>query len=478
MDNIKNFDDILQVTNDFLYTFLLVGLLLIVGIYFTIRTKFVQIRLLGDSIKVIAEKKSDKGGVSSFQALMVSTASRVGTGNIVGVASAIAIGGAGAVFWMWTIAIIGSASAFIESTLAQIYKTKDGDGFKGGPAYYIEKALKARWLGIIFSILMIACFAYGFNGIQSYNISSSLAYYFDDYYTGVLSTIFGIKISLPMIVGLIIAILTGVIIFGGVKRIGFITSGLVPVMAVLYILLGIFITIKNITSLPQVFSNIFSQAFDFKAIFGGFSGSCVMYGIKRGLFSNEAGMGSAPNAAATAEVSHPVKQGLVQMFSVFIDTLFICTTTAMILLCSGVTGGQDLQGVDFVQAAVRESLGEFGIHFITISMLLFAFSSLIGNYYYTEANINFITKSKLALNLFRISCLVMIFFGTQLSFDTVWNLADVLMGLMAIINIIVIVILGNIAIKALKNYTEQKQQGKDPVFKAKDIELDNTEFWK
>ncbi|MDE6182238.1 MAG: alanine:cation symporter family protein [Eubacteriales bacterium] len=469
INNITNwFEESLNIANDFLYTYILVALLLIVGIYFTIRTKFVQVRLLGDSIKVIAEKKSDKKGVSSFQALMVSTASRVGTGNIVGVASAIAIGGAGSVFWMWTIAIIGSASAFIESTLAQIYKTKDGEGFKGGPAYYIEKALKKRWLGIVFSILMIACFAYGFNGIQSYNISSSLAYYFPNYYESIL----------PMVVGLIVAILTGVIIFGGVKRIGFITSGLVPIMAVLYILLGIFITFKNITSLPQVFSNIFTQAFDFKAIFGGFSGSCVMYGIKRGLFSNEAGMGSAPNAAATAEVSHPVKQGLVQMFSVFIDTLFICTTTAMILLCSGVVGGENLKGVDFVQVAVRESLGEFGIHFITISMFLFAFSSLIGNYYYTESNIKFITPNKIVLNLFRVSCIFMIFFGTQLSFDTVWNLADVLMGLMAIINIVVIVILGNISIKALKDYTKQKKDGKDPTFKAKDIGLDNTEYWK
>ena len=473
MENMKDnigvvINNFLQSTNDFLYTYILVGLLLIVGLYFTFRTKFVQVRLLVDSIKVIAEKKEDQQGVSSFQALMVSTASRVGTGNIVGVASAIALGGAGSVFWMWVIAIVGSASAFIESTLAQIYKTKDETGFKGGPAYYIQRALNARWLGIIFSILMIACFAYGFNGIQSFNISSSLAHYFPNYQES----------NLPMIVGIIVAALTGVIIFGGVKRIGFITSGIVPIMAVLYILLGLFITFKNINMLPSIFSDIFSQAFDFKAIFGGFAGSSVMYGIKRGLFSNEAGMGSAPNAAATAEVSHPVKQGLVQVFSVFIDTLFICTTTAMILLCSGIIGGEQLRGVDFVQAAVRENLGEFGIHFVTISMFLFAFSSLIGNYYYTEANIKFITPRKDVLNIFRISCLVMIFLGAQLDFDIVWNLADVLMGLMAIINIIVIVILGNIAIKALKNYTDQKKQGKDPIFKAIDIGLDNTDFWK
>lgn len=463
-----SFDNFLQISNDFLYTYILVGLLLVAGIYFTIRTKFVQITLLGDSVKVIGEKKSSSNGVSSFQALMVSTASRVGTGNIVGVASAIAIGGAGAVFWMWVIAILGSASAFVESTLAQIYKTKDKTGFKGGPAYYIQTALNARWLGIIFSIFMIACFAYGFNSIQSFNISSSLAHYVPNYYDS----------NMPMIIGAIIAILTGIIIFGGVERIGFITSGMVPIMAVIYILIGLFVTIKNISIVPSIFAEIFTQAFDFKAITGGFAGSSLMYGIKRGLFSNEAGMGSAPNAAATADVSHPVKQGLVQVFSVFIDTIFICTTTAMILLCSGINGGPDLKGVDFVQAAVRENLGEMGIHFVTLSMILFAFSSLIGNYYYTEANIKFITPSKTALNIFRFTCIVMIFFATQLSFETVWNLADVLMGLMAIINIAVIAILGNIAFKALTNYKEQKKQGKDPVFKAEDIQLYNTEFWK
>ena len=475
MDSIVSmFEKFLSSANDFLYTYILVILLIFAGLYFTFRTKFVQFRLLKESLKVITEKKPNEKGVSSFQALMISTASRVGTGNIVGVASAIAIGGAGSVFWMWVIAIIGSASAFIESTLAQIYKTKDEHGFKGGPAYYIERVLNARWLGIIFSILMIACFAYGFNALQAFNISSSLGYY-----SGYIPEEY--RSYLPIVIGGILAILTGIIIFGGVKRIGFITSGLVPIMAALYILFGLFITIKNASILPEVFSNIFSQAFDFKAIFGGFAGSALMNGIKRGLFSNEAGMGSAPNAAAIAEVSHPVKQGLVQMFSVFIDTIFICTTTAMILLCSGVQGGDTLKGVDFVQVAVRENLGsfgEYGILFITISMFLFAFSSLIGNYYYTEGNLKFITENKVALFIFRISCLVMIFVAPLFTFDTAWNLADVLMGLMATINIIVILILGNIAFKALDNYTKQKKEGKDPVFKAEDIGLNNTDFWK
>ena len=453
---------------DFLYTWILVALLIITGLYFSIRTRFVQIRLLPESLKVIVEKKSNPG-ISSFQALMISTASRVGTGNIVGVALAIGTGGPGAVFWMWVLAIIGSASAFIESTLAQIYKTKDENGFRGGPAYYIQTALKSRPLGILFSILLIACFAFGFNALQAFNIGDSLKYYFPNYSDSII----------PTVLGLTLAILTGITIYGGVKRIGFITSVIVPIMALIYICLGLFITIKNINLLPGVFKNIFVEAFNFKAIFGGgvgaFTSSCVMQGIKRGLFSNEAGMGSAPNAAATADVSHPVKQGLVQMFSVFIDTIFICSTTAMILLCSGVSEGT---GIQYVQNAVNANVGKLGIHFISIAIFLFAFSSLIGNYCYAEANVKFIKDNKTVLNIFRLCCLIMIFFGTQMSLDAAWNLADLLMGFMAIVNIIAIVSLGNIAIKCLKNYTDQKKQGKEPVFKAKDIGLDNTEYWK
>ena len=468
METMEKFTKIIGATSDFLYTWILVALLIITGLYFSFRTKFVQIRLLPESLKVISEKKHS-GGISSFQALMISTASRVGTGNIIGVALAIGTGGPGAVFWMWLFAIIGSASAFIESTLAQIYKTKDGDGFRGGPAYYIQTALKSRPLGILFSVFLIACFAFGFNALQAFNIGDSLKYYFPHYSNSII----------PVVLGAVLAILTGIVIYGGVKRIGFITSGIVPVMALIYICLGLFITIKNINLLPGVFKDIFTQAFDFKAIFGGgvgaFTSSCIMQGIKRGLFSNEAGMGSAPNAAATADVDHPVKQGLVQMFSVFIDTIFICSTTAMILLCSGVSEGV---GIQYVQNAVRANFGELGIHFISIAIFLFAFSSLIGNYCYAEANIKFIKDNKIVLNIFRLCCLVTIFIGTQLSLDTAWNLADLLMGFMAIVNIIAILILGNISIKCLNDYVKQKKQGKEPVFKAKDIGLDNTEYWK
>ncbi len=466
------FNDLLSSLNDFLYSYILIFLLVAAGIYFTIRTKFVQFRLIGDAIKALKEKavKNDSGkSVSSFQALMISTASRVGTGNIAGIATAIVAGGPGAVFWMWLMALIGGASAFVESTLAQVYKVKDGKEFRGGPSYYIERALGKRWLGVLFSILLIACFAYGFNGLQTYNMSSALQYYIPNYSDTIL----------PAIVGLLIAAATAFVIFGGVHRIGFITSVIVPIMASIYILMGLFITFTNLDRVPEMFSLIFEGAFDFRAIFGGFAGSTVLIGIKRGLFSNEAGMGSAPNASATAEVSHPVKQGMVQVLSVFIDTLLICTTTAFILLLSGVTGiPEKLDGIPFVQAAISANVGSIGIHFITFSIFAFAFTSLVGNYYYAESNILFIKNNRILLNVFRVTCLIAIFLGAQADFSTVWNLADVLMGFMAIENILVIFLLGGIACKVLKDYTRQKKQGLDPVFKAKDVGLDNTDFWK
>lgn len=466
------FNNLLASLNDFLYSYILIFLLVAAGIYFSIRTKFVQFRLIGDAIKALKEKaeKNDNGkSVSSFQALMISTASRVGTGNIAGIATAIVAGGPGAVFWMWVMAIVGGASAFVESTLAQVYKVKDGKEFRGGPSYYIERALGKRWLGVLFSILLIACFAYGFNGLQTYNMSSALEYYIPNYSDTIL----------PAVVGLLIAAATAFVIFGGVHRIGFISSVIVPIMAGIYILMGIFITLTNLDRVPEMFSLIFEGAFDFRAIFGGFAGSTVLIGIKRGLFSNEAGMGSAPNASATATVSHPVKQGMVQVLSVFIDTLMICTTTAFILLLSRVTGiPEKLDGIPYVQAAISANVGSLGIHFITFSIFAFAFTSLIGNYYYAESNILFIKNNRILLNVFRITCLIAIFLGAQADFSTVWNLADVLMGFMAIENILVIFLLGGIAFKVLDDYTKQKKQGIDPVFKAKNVGLNNTDTWK
>ena len=458
-------NNILSAVNDWMYTYLLLFLLVGTGIYFTIRTRFVQLRLLKESFHVLKEKAGEENGkkqVSSFQALMISTASRVGTGNIAGIATAIAAGGAGAVFWMWLMAVIGGASAFIESTLAQVYKVKDKEEFRGGPSYYMEKALGKRWLGILFSVLLIICFAYGFNGLQSFNMSSSLEYYIPGY----SDTVY------PMLVGLILAVGTAFVIFGGVHRIGFITSVLVPIMAGAYLLIGLYTVITNITELPKVFSMIFSQAFDFKAFAGGMAGSAVVIGIKRGLFSNEAGMGSAPNASASA------KQGMVQVLSVFIDTLLICSATAMMLLLSGVQGESGvLDGIPFVQKAISANVGNWGIHFITLSIFAFAFSSLIGNYYYAESNILFIKNNKKLLFIFRITCLLAVFFGAQADFSMMWNIADITMGCMATVNILVILVLGNTAMKVLKDYEKQKKEGKNPVFKAKDVGIENTECW-
>ena len=459
--------------NNVMYTFVLLILLAGVGIYFTIRTRGVQIRLLKDGIASLMEKseKTDQEGqpkVSSFQALMISTASRVGTGNIAGIATAIAAGGPGSVFWMWLMAVIGGASAFVESTLAQIYKVRQNGQFRGGPSYYMERALKKRWLGILFSVLLIICFAYGFNGLQSFNMSSALEYYIADYSQTVW----------PVALGLILAAATAAVIWGGVHRIGFITSVMVPVMATIYILIGLVTMILHIRELPAVFAMIFENAFDFRSMAGGFAGSAVVIGVKRGLFSNEAGMGSAPNASASADVEHPVKQGLVQVISVFIDTLLICSSTAMMLLVSGVEGKTGvMDGIPFVQAAISANVGHWGIHFITVSIFAFAFSSLVGNYYYAESNILFIKNSKILLNVFRVTCVAAIFLGAQADFSLMWNIADITMGCMALVNIVVIFLLGGTAVKALKHYEMLKKQKKPIVFKGTDIGIEDT-IWK
>ena len=465
-------NDILTKLNDFMYTYVLIIMLVAVGVYFTIRTRGVQIRLLKDGIKSLMEKNTEeengKKKVSSFQALMISTASRVGTGNIAGIATAIAAGGPGAVFWMWLMAVIGGASAFAESTLAQVYKVKENGEFRGGPSYYMERALGKRWMGVLFSVLLIICFAYGFNGLESYNMSSALEYYIPNYTESIW----------PMVVGLVLAAATAVVIWGGSHRIGVITSVIVPIMAISYILIGIVTMIMNVSELPKVFALIFENAFDFQAMAGGLAGSAVVIGIKRGLFSNEAGMGSAPNASASADVAHPVNQGLVQTISVFIDTLLICSSTAMMLLVSGVEGKSGvLDGIPYVQAAISSNVGQWGIHFITFSIFAFAFSSLVGNYFYAESNILFIKNNKALLFVFRITCIVAIFLGAQADFSLVWNLADVTMGLIAIVNIIAIFLLSGTVVKVLNDYEKQKKQGIKPVFHEKNVGIKNT-VWK
>ena len=469
------FSKLIETINDVMYSYLLIIMLLGVGLYFTFRTKFVQFRLLGESIRLVGEKKEgDENSVSAFQALMVSTASRVGTGNIVGVANAIAIGGYGAVFWMWAIAVVGGASAFIESTLAQIFKKRNAEGGSyGGPAYYIEAVLKQRWLGVLFCISLIATYAVGFNMLCSYNVVTSLSGYkfFGDPETSLV----------PLITGAALAILAAICLLGGGKRIIKVTSLLVPFMGVAYIIMALVVMVMNANNLPMVFREIFAGAFDFKAIFGGFAGSALMQGIKRGLYSNEAGVGSAPNAAAVADVSHPAKQGLVQMLSVFIDTLLICTATAMMCLCSGLVPSADVTGAVFVQNALAVDFGSFGFVFVTVALLLFAFTTLLGNLYYCEGCLNYIAKRQLsekAMNIFRIVACVVIFSGALLDFGMVWNLADVFMGIMALINLPVIVMLGKPALETLKDYVAQRKAGKNPQFHAATVGLQGkVDFW-
>ena len=467
---LQTITNIVNWTNDALYTYILIIMLVAAGIYFTVRTRFAPFRLFGEQIKAVTEK-TDKNGVSSFQALMISTASRVGTGNIVGVSTALCLGGFGSVFWMWVIAIIGSASAFVESTLAQIYKRKGRDGCYGGPAYYIETALKSRGLAVVFSVLLVITYGFGFNMLASYNLQDTFSSY-SFYDAG----------KTPWIIGGIIAALVCYCLFGGGKRIAKITSLLVPVMGVAYVIVSLVVVAFNVGRMPEVFVRIFSEAFDFKAIFGGFTGSCIMLGIKRGLFSNEAGIGSAPNASASAEVSHPAKQGLVQVLSVFIDTILICSATAFLCMFSGVEPSAEIKGAPYVQQAIASVFGKFGPIFITVAMILFAFTTLIGNLYYVDKCVIHIARkipSKKVQALINIIASVIIFVGAGLNADLLWGIADVTMGAMAIINIPVIVILGKYALDALKDYEKQRKAGKDPVFKAKDINLPhNVDCWK
>ncbi len=463
-------EELISNVNDALYSYILIILLVAGGIYFTIRTRFAPFRLLREQLRAVMEKPVDGKGVSSFQALMVSTASRVGTGNIVGVSTALCLGGFGSVFWMWIIAIIGSASAFIESSLAQIYKKRGPEGSYGGPAYYIEAALHSRPLAVIFSVLLILTYGFGFNMLASYNLQSTFAAY--SFYDPTVS---------PWVIGLILAVLVCYCLMGGGTRVIRITSFLVPIMGCAYVLISLLIVVLNIRSLPSVFATIFTEAFDFEAIFGGFSGSCVMYGIKRGLFSNEAGVGSAPNASASAEVSHPAKQGLVQVLSVFIDTILICSATAFMCMCSGVAPSEELSGAPYVQAALRETLGAFGPIFITVAMILFAFTTLLGNLFYVDKCLSYImgrVPGKTFMRVYHIIASLVVLLGAGLSADLLWNISDIFMGGMTLINMPVIFFLGKYALRALKDYEKQRREGSEPVFHARDIDLPHeVDYW-
>ena len=455
--------------NDVLWTYILVIMLLGCAVWFTIKTRFVQFRMFKEMVRLLGDSTNKAEGkehhISSFQAFAVSLASRVGTGNLAGVATAITVGGPGAVFWMWLIALLGSSSAFIESTLAQLYKVQGKTSYIGGPAYYMKKGLKQPWMGVLFAILIIFTFAFAFNTVQSNTICAAFeqAFQFDHVTMGIILTVF-----------------TLMIIFGGIQRIAKVSSIIVPVMALGYILLAFVIVGMNITHLPDVIKLIVSSAFGWEQALGGGIGVALMQGIKRGLFSNEAGMGSAPNVAATADVSHPVKQGLIQTLGVFSDTLVICTCTAFIILFSGVPLGGEANGVQLTQMALDNEIGSGGSIYVAVAILFFAFSSIIGNYYYGEANLRYITHNKVVMTVFRLMTGAMVMFGALASLDLAWSLADVCMGLMTICNLIAIVLLGKYAFRLLEDYREQKRRGiKDPVFtkdKMKDIEQD-IECW-
>lgn len=465
--------ELISAVNGVLYYPILIIVLLACGFYFTIRTKFIQFGLLGEAFKVIGEKPEGKDDVSSFQALMVSTASRVGTGNIVGVANAICLGGPGAVFWMWIIALIGGASAFIESTLAQIYKKRGDDGVSyGGPSYYIENAIGSRGLGVLFAVALIATYAVGFNMLASFNLQDSFRVY-DFYVPGKTS----------WMIGAVLALIAGYCILGGGKRIIKFTSLLVPIMGVIFVIMAIIMIVLNAKNIPSMFGMIFEDAFNFKAIFGGVAGSALVQGIKRGLYSNEAGMGSAPNAAASASVSHPVKQGLVQMISVFLDTIVICSATAFMSLASGIAPSEELAGAPFVQASLSTVFGPYGNLFITVSLALFAFTTLLGNLYYVDSCLTYLNKktpSKTFMLCYRIIATILIFVGAGMEMSLAWDVADLLMGIMCLINIPSIIYLGSIALKALEDYKRQRSEGKNPVFKADAIGIDASklDYWK
>lgn len=463
------FETIIAATNDALYSWLLIILLVAGGLYFTVRTKFVQFRLFKEQLRAVMEKP-DGNGVSSFQALMVSTASRVGTGNIIGVSTALCLGGFGSVFWMWVIALIGAASAFVESTLAQIYKRRGPDGCYGGPAYYIEALTKRRWLAVIFSVFLILTYGVGFNMLASYNLQSTFSAY----------AFYDPKVS-PWVIGVILAAIVCFCLFGGGSRIIKATTFLVPIMGIAYILLALIITFLNIKLLPGILGQIFSDAFHFDAIFGGFSGSCVMYGIKRGLFSNEAGVGSAPNASASAEVSHPAKQGLVQVLSVFIDTLLVCSATAFMCMSSGIEPTAQLSGAPYVQAATQATLGAFGPIFITVAMILFAFTTLLGNLFYVDKSLCYLLgkqPGKLFMRIYFVIASLIILLGSGLNADFLWNIADLTMGGMTLINMPVILLMSKYAVACLDDYTRQRQQGLEPKFRAKNIGLPHqVDYW-
>lgn len=455
-------NELITQINDVLWGYVLIAALVSCGLWFTWKTRGVQFRMVGEMFRLLTDSATSginrnddrhrtRRHISSFQAFAVSVATRVGTGNLAGVATAIAIGGPGAVFWMWVIALIGSATAFVESTLGQLFKQRHEESFIGGPAYYIEKGLHRRWLAMLFAVLITLTFGLSYNSIQSNTIC------------GAMHEAFGWNHAL---VGIVLSVLALVIVFGGIHRIANVSAVMVPLMAVGYFILVLVIIVMNIGLIPHVLKTIVSSAFGLEQTAGGAIGVTMMTGIKRGLFSNEAGEGSAPNVAATATVSHPVKQGLIQALGVFTDTLLVCSCTAFVILISGLYDVPELNGIALTQAALSSEVGSFGPVFIAVAIFLFAFSSIIGNYYYGEANIRFMTSSRTVLTVYRVfSGGVVVMFGALASLEIVWNLGDLFMALLTACNLIAIVALGKYAFRLFDDYRQQKRNGiKNPTF--------------
>ncbi len=451
-----------------LNTYIWAGLVYILfgaGLYFTFASRFVQIRLFGQSIKrMIVGKRGSDDAISPFQAFATGLASRVGTGNVAGVAIAIAVGGPGAIFWMWLTALIGMSSAFVESSVAQLYKVQDPDGsFRGGPAYYITKGLGQKWLGVAFSLSLILAFGFVFNAVQANTITGSViqAWFSDGTISKDLAT------NLTRLIGVFLVILTAVVIFGGIKRVASFAERIVPTMALLYLGVAIYIILANITKVPEVFSLIITDAFNFNSAAGGLFGAlsvAMINGIKRGLFSNEAGMGSAPNAAAASDAYHPANQGLIQMLGVFVDTIVVCSCTAFIILVSGVYEGAKEKGAALTQLALENGIGQYGSGFLAVLLFMFCFSSIVGNYAYAESNVQFIKNNPIVLNIFRFMVLGMVYFGAVQKVGLVWDMADASMGIMALINLVSIIILAPTAMLLLRDFEEQIKAGKKPVF--------------
>lgn len=436
----------------------LIWLLLGVGLFFTLATGFVQLRLFGRSIKEMLggrAKGDDPHGITPFQAFATGLASRVGVGNIAGVAIAIALGGPGAVFWMWVTALIGMSSAFAESSLAQLFKIRDHKNghFRGGPAYYITQGMGQKWLAVLFSLSLIFCFGLVYESVQANSVAVAT------------ETAWGLN---KHVVGVVLVICTAPIIFGGIKRVAHVAEMLVPLMAGVYLLMALYVVAANIAEVPRVFSLIMGHAFDFSAAGGGAAGAvtaAMMNGIKRGLYSNEAGQGSAPNAAAAADVKHPVSQGMIQMLGVFVDTIIVCSCTAFMVLLSGVTPSETLTGVQLTQAALVEHVGTWGADFLAVTLILFAFTTVIGNYAYAESNVRFIYNHWALITVFRMAVLGMVYFGAVAKVPLVWDMADLAMGTMALINLIAIVILSPLVFLLLKDYNAKLKMGKEPEFK-------------